>query len=69
MTYKTNETAALCHPGERVITRAGDVVTIAYVTDDGRVFAWRTGRSVPILVCPRGDAYGGEHDMALGMVA
>lgn len=53
------------HSGQRVVTRAGDVVTIAYIRPDGSVMGWRAGYAVPVLVRPVSDAFGGEHDAAL----
>lgn len=53
-------------PGQRVITSAGDSVTVAHITN-GNVYAWRFGRIVPVVV--RCDAWGGEHDLTLGLQA
>jgi methyl coenzyme M reductase subunit C len=52
-------------PGQRVITAAGVVATVAMVRDDGTVLAWYSGSGVPRLARVRGDAWGGEHDGAV----
>jgi hypothetical protein len=53
-------------PGQRVVTSGGDTVTVAFV-EAGKVYAYRNGRIVPVMV--RCDAWGGEHDMGLGLAA
>lgn len=57
------------HIGERVVTREGRVVTVVAIDREGRVFAIGPGDRVPRLVRPVTDAFGGEHDAALGMAA
>lgn len=53
-------------PGQRVVTSAGDTVTVALI-EAGKVFAYRAGRIVAVTV--RCDAWGGEHDLSLGLQA
>lgn len=55
-------------PGERVVTTAGRVVTVAYVTPAGVVMAFGP-RGMPVPVRVVADAWGGEHDQAIGLAA
>jgi hypothetical protein len=63
------ERMAVVYPGQRVITSAGDVVTVAMVRGDGVVLAWRGNSPWPLAVTVRGDAWGGEADQAVGLAA
>lgn len=57
----------ICFPGQRVITTAGEVVTVAFVCN-GQV--WAFGRNgLPMLVTVCGDAWGGEVDQEVGVAA
>lgn len=60
---------AVIYPGQRVVTSAGDVVTVALVRGDGVVLAWRHGQPMPVPVHVRTDAFGGEHDQSIGLAA
>jgi hypothetical protein len=55
------------YPGQRVIATDGKTYTVAY-SIAGKVFAFGSnGVPTEIRVC--GDAWGGEHDQALGLAA
>lgn len=57
----------IVHPNQRVITTEGKVVVVAFV-NHGQVYAFgRNGLPEKVKVC--GDAFGGEHDQVLGLVA
>lgn len=60
--------ASIVVPGQHVLTAAGQRAIVAYV-HDGVVFAWVGMASVPRACIVRGDAYGGEHDLTLGLAA
>lgn len=53
--------AQMVYSGQRVITSKGQVVTVAYMAPDGRVYAY-DGRGGVTPVVVRCDAWGGEHD-------
>lgn len=58
------------YPGERVMTTYGTVVTVAFVrqcSEGVQVWAWYRGQLQPVQVCY--DAFGGEHEMELGLAA
>jgi hypothetical protein len=59
-----NMNAINVYPGQRVVTTAGDVCTVAMVRPDGTVLVYRAGRAMPVPAHVRCDAWGGEHDMA-----
>lgn len=62
-----NTRKVIVYPGSKVITTAGNVVTVAFV-NCGQVYAH--GRNgLPEAVVVVGDAYGGEHDQVLGLAA
>jgi hypothetical protein len=62
-----NARKSIVYPGQKVITTAGKVVTVAFV-NAGQVYAYgRNGLPEKAVVC--GDAFGGEHDQVLGLVA
>ena len=55
------------HPGQRIITTQGTVRTIAFMSRYGVVYVY--GPRGLEAVVPRSDAWGGEHDLNLGLVA
>lgn len=56
------------HSGQRVITTAGTVRTVAIVTKDGIVFAYSPNGWLEEVV-PLSDAWGGEVDLNVELVA
>lgn len=53
---------------QRIITTGGQVAIVAYQLPDGRVFVYAAnGSIVPAVPCA--DAWGGEHDLRLGLAA
>lgn len=59
--------ANLIQAGQRVITSHGETVTVAFVAL-GCVWAYGS-RGLPRRVVVRTDAFGGEHDLRLGLAA
>lgn len=54
-------------PGQKVVTTGGEVVTVSHVAF-GQIFViGRNGLPKAAQICT--DAFGGEHDQTLGMVA
>lgn len=54
-------------PGQKCVSTEGEVVTIAVINDGG---VWAYGRDgLPKAVDIVGDAFGGEHDQAMGLAA
>lgn len=60
--------AALAMPGQHVITASGQRAIVAMVIE-GVVWAWVGRAPVPRPCIVRHDAFGGEHDQTLGLVA
>lgn len=56
-------------PGARVVTRDGTVATVMHVLPNGIVLAIGPGDALPRPVRVVCDAFGGEHDMAMGLAA
>lgn len=54
--------SVMVHIGQKVITSHGTTVIVAFVRNN-QVWAWYRGKLQPVIV--RGDAWGGEHDLAL----
>jgi hypothetical protein len=53
------------HPGEHIITRHGTTRVVALALPNGLIFAYGPrGLEICEPVC---DAWGGEHDLALGL--
>lgn len=55
------------HAGQRIITTQGTVRTVAYVSN-GVVWAYAPNGGLE-CVTPRSDAWGGEHDLTIGVAA
>lgn len=64
-----NDRTTMVYPGSRVVTTAGDVVTVAYVAPDGGVHAWRGNSPWPVPVRVAHDAWGSESDQTVGLAA
>lgn len=54
------------HSGQRIITTAGTVRTIALVLPNGIVLAY-DGKGWLEEITPRSDAWGGENDLNIGL--
>lgn len=52
-------------PGSKVITRSGEVATVAFVNHDEVHVFDRCGSYKSVDIC--GDAFGGEHDQEIGL--
>lgn len=57
----------LVYPGQKVITTQGTVRTVAYVSQYGIVYAY--GPNGLEAIQPRSDAWGGEHNLNVGLAA
>ena len=53
------------HPGQKVVTSAGTVVTVAIIQHD-KVWAFTSRGLQQVIV--RCDAFGGEHDLTMGLL-
>lgn len=58
----------MVHAGQRIITTQGTVRTVAYVSHYGIVLVY-CPRGGLECVTPRSDAWGGEHDLTIGVAA
>lgn len=54
-------------PGQHIITSHGYVAIVAMVRPNGDVYAHTPLGALPVRVRVRGDAWGGEHDLAHGL--
>lgn len=54
------------HPGQRVVTTHGDTRVVAFATPEGVWCYGPRGLELCAVVC---DAWGGEHDLAIGLDA
>jgi hypothetical protein len=55
------------HPGQKVVTTAGNIETVAFVLFD-QAFVYRSNGHF-CMVEVVGDAWGGEHDQEMGLAA
>ena len=62
-----NTRLVIVHPGSRVIDATGEPVTIVAVRPDGVPLGIGPFDRAPRLVRVRTDAFGGEHDQAIGL--
>lgn len=64
---KQSDRKMILVPGQRVVLTSGDIAVVAFVRY-GQVFVF--GRNgLPVAGIPVGDAWGGEHDQEIGLVA
>lgn len=54
--------------GQKIITTQGTVRIVAFVSRHGIVYAYAPNGGIE-AVTPRSDAWGGEHDMNIGVAA
>lgn len=54
-------------PGQKVVTTAGEVVIVAFTRSDNEVWAFTARGLLPVQICT--DAFGGEHDQRMGLLA
>lgn len=54
--------------GQKIITTQGTIRTVAFVSQHGIVYAYAPKGGYE-AVTPRSDAWGGEHDMNIGVAA
>lgn len=59
----------LALPGERMQTKSGNIVTIVGRNQHGQLLGIGPFDHLPVPVNPVTNAFGGEHDMEIGLAA